>query len=233
MKRLTVYRDPIRVSPERLIVRGVLLLAIALGVGIVAGWTKGLRAADHVAPPDPAFVDRQMSRLESEAQTSRAEATALRAQLARVTNIIERSTRYQIPADLSAAIYDIALSEGIDPALGYQLVKIESQFKGTARSNMAAFGYTQLQVATARFYKADATEQDLMDRDTNLRIGFRFLNDLLERYDGNKHLALVAYNRGPAKVREILAAGGNPHNGYSEMVLQGYEPMATLGAAGQ
>jgi len=125
-------------------------------------------------------------------------------------------------ADLAADIYDIALSEGIDPALGFQLVKIESSFRATARSSQDALGYTQLQVATARFYDADVREEDLYDRETNLRIGFRFLNDLLHQFKGNTALALVAYNRGPAKVADILAQGGDPANGYAQAVMEGY-----------
>jgi soluble lytic murein transglycosylase-like protein len=134
------------------------------------------------------------------------------------------SAKYQIPADLAASIYDIALSEGIDPALGFQLVKIESNFKANARSSMGAIGYTQLQVATARFYEPGVTERALTERDLNLRIGFRFLNDLLGKFDHDTHLALLAYNRGPAKVADILAKGDDPTNGYSDVVLEGYRP---------
>ena len=90
---------------------------------------------------------------------------------------------------------------------------------------MDAFGFTQLQVATARFYQPGVTQRDLYDRDTNLRIGFRFLNDLLERFHYDVHLALLAYNRGPARVDDILAKGGNPANGYSDAVLKGFKPM--------
>ena len=137
-----------------------------------------------------------------------------------------------IPADLAASIYDIALSEGIDPALGFQLVKIESNFKPDARSSMGAIGYTQLQVATARFYEPGVTERALMkDREMNLRVGFRFLNDLLGKFDHDTHLALLAYNRGPAKVADILAQGGDPTNGYSDAVLKGYRAPSS-GAAG-
>ncbi|TMC60961.1 MAG: lytic transglycosylase domain-containing protein, partial [Chloroflexi bacterium] len=122
------------------------------------------------------------------------------------------------------SIYDIALSEGIDPALGFQLVKIESSFKANARSSMGAIGYTQLQVTTARFYEPDVTERALTQRDLNLRIGFRFLNDLVKKFDNDTHLALLAYNRGPAKVADILAQDGDPTNGYSDAVLRGYAP---------
>jgi soluble lytic murein transglycosylase-like protein len=156
----------------------------------------------------------------------------MRIQLDRANAIIENSARYQIPADLAASIYDVALGEGIDPALAFQLVKIESNFKADARSPMGAIGYTQLQVATARFYEPGVTERALMtDREMNLRVGFRFLNDLLRKFDHDTHLALLAYNRGPAKVADILAQGGDPTNGYSDAVLQGYRAPGS-GAAG-
>jgi soluble lytic murein transglycosylase-like protein len=87
---------------------------------------------------------------------------------------------------------------------------------------MAAIGFTQLRVATARFYDATITEEGLLDRDTNLRIGFRFLQDLLKQFDGDMKLALLAYNRGPGRVAEILAQGGDPRNGYDDAVLHGY-----------
>ena len=185
-----------------------------------------------VRPPiTPQLPMRASSRgrlgsLSEQLEAARGEAVVVKLQLERANAIMENSTRYQIPADLSAAIYDIALSEGIDPSLGYQLVKIESQFNRKAKSPMQAFGYTQLQVATAKFYQPGIKEKDLYDRDTNLRLGFRFLNELLARFNYDVHLALLAYNRGPARVDEILAQGGNPANGYSDAVLKGYRPIA-------
>jgi soluble lytic murein transglycosylase-like protein len=206
--------------------RGGLLLAAAVGFGALGGWNKAVRAAsDHATLPDAGIVARQMGNLSEQLEAARGETMVLKLQLERVNAILANSSRYQIPADLSAAIYDIALSEGIDPSLGYQLVKIESQFNRKAKSNMQAYGYTQLQLPTARFYQSDIKEQDLYDRDTNLRLGFRFLNELLARFQYDVHLALLAYNRGPARVDKILAQGGNPANGYSDAVLKGYRPI--------
>ena len=96
---------------------------------------------------------------------------------------------------------------------------------------MKAFGYTQLQLPTARFYEPDVTASQLFDRETNLRIGFRFLGDLLEQFDYDMQVALVAYNRGPAKVAGILAKGGDPANGYAEAVMEGYQPLGAEAAA--
>jgi hypothetical protein len=217
------YNDPGPRTLRMLLVRGGLLLVTAAVVGTLAGWTKGVRATDSVKSPDAGFVARRIGSLGDQLAAVHGEMDLMRIQLDRANAIIDNSAKYQIPADLAASIYDVALGEGIDPALGFQLVKIESNFKANARSSMGAIGYTQLQVATARFYEAGVTERTLMtDREMNLRVGFRFLKDLLGKFDHDTHLALLAYNRGPAKVADILAQGGDPTNGYSDAVLEGY-----------
>ena len=211
---------------ERLVSRGAVLLAVAVLIGAIGGWTRRVRASDQHAPVDHG-VARQFVSLSDEVAAARGREAVARVQLERATAVIEYSTRYQVPADLAAAVYDIALSEGLDPALGFRLVKVESDFKRTARSPMAAIGFTQLQLATARFYDPTITEEGLLDRDTNLRIGFRFLQDLLKQFDGDMKLALLAYNRGPGRVAEILAQGGDPRNGYDDAVLHGYSAPRT------
>jgi soluble lytic murein transglycosylase-like protein len=222
------YGEPKPWTAERILLRGGALLLAAVSIGALGAWNKRVRANDHAIAPDVSIVARQMGSLTDQLEAAKGETVVIKLQLERANAILDNSTRYQIPADLSAAIYDIALSEGIDPSLGYQLVKIESQFNRKALSPMQAFGYTQLQLPTARFYQPSITQKDLYDRDTNLRLGFRFLNDLLARFNYDVHLALLAYNRGPARVDQILAQGGNPANGYSEAVLKGYRrPGAT------
>ena len=229
MARPIDYGEPKPLTAERILLRGGVLLAAAVGIGALGGWNKAVRAAsDHAATiPDMVLAARQMGSLTEQLEAAKGEAMVLKLQLDRAHAVMDNSTRYQIPADLSAAIYDIALSEGIDPSLGYQLVKIESQFNRKAKSNMRAYGYTQLQVETARFYQPNIKEKDLYDRDTNLRLGFRFLNELLARFQYDVHLALLAYNRGPKRVDQILAQGGNPANGYSDAVLKGYRPLTS------
>jgi hypothetical protein len=212
--------------------RGALLLAGALAIGALGGWFKRVRATqDKMATVnDPGRLARQFGSLSDEVAAARGETAVVRLQLDRANAVMEYSTKYQIPADLAGAIYDVSLSEGIDPSLGFQLVKIESDFKRTARSPAGALGYTQLQLATARFYDRSMTEERLLDRDVNLRIGFRFLKDLMGQFGNDMHLALLAYNRGPGKVAEILADGGDPKNGYSDAVLKGYRPPHTAAA---
>ncbi len=226
--RTRIGRRPTRRERlERLLSRGAVLLAVAVLIGAIGGWTRRVRAAEHTRPVDNR-VARQFVSLSDEVAAARGDAAVARVQLERAHAIIEYSARYQIPADLAGAIYDIALSEGLDPSLGFRLVKVESGFQRTARSHMAALGYTQVRLATARFYDSTLTEQRLLERDTNLRIGFRFLQDLLKQFDGDMNLALLAYNRGPSRVAAILADGGDPNNGYDAAVLKGYSAPRTL-----
>ena len=207
-------------TPERLLVRGGVLLAGAVLLSALGGWTRRAREADA---PTPAVVTAPAT----DATPGRAfdgRAAQLKLRLDRAEAILAYSARYQIPADLAGSIYDIALTEGIDPELGFRLVKIESQFRPGARSNRSAIGYTQVQLPTARYFQEGITEEQLYDRDTNLRIGFRFLKTLLKQYRYDYHLALLAYNRGPSRVDSILADGGDPANGYSAAVLRNFQP---------
>lgn len=185
------------------------LLTGALLISALAGWTKRVGA-----------VAAEAGRLDD----ARGEAALMRIQLERANTVLRYSTKYQIPADLASAVYDIALAEGIDPAIGFRLVRVESSFKSNARSSADAIGYTQIQLPTARLYVPDISEAQLYKRDTNLRLGFRFLKHLMGVFGEDLHLALLAYNRGPTRVRQILAQGGDPANGYAEAVLRGYQP---------
>ena len=140
-------------------------------------------------------------------------------ELERLRRAHEASARYGIGADLALSIEEIALSEGIDPKLAFDLVRVESEFNQRAVSPVGALGYTQLMPATAKLLVPGITREGIFDRETNLRLGFRFLRSLINHYHGDIRLALLAYNRGPARVDELLAQGIDPGNGYTRLVL--------------
>lgn len=196
-------------------------VAGALVVGTLAAMLTGLSATNQpvVSPPDA--VNQQVAGLQRELEDTRGRLSLAEVRLQRMNAVVKYSGIYKVPADLAGAIYDIALAEGIHPSLGFQLVKVESNFKAGARSDRGAIGFTQLRIKTARGYDPSLTESDLLDRDTNLRLGFRFLKDMLGQFDQDLHMALVAYNRGPGRVAELITRGEDPANGYAESVLKG------------
>ena len=161
-------------------------------------------------------------RLREELDAAKGELQLAQAQLDRANQILSYSSRYRISADIATSIYDIALAEGLEPDLAFRLVRVESQFNEKATSPVGAIGLTQLMPATAGFFQKGITTKQLYDRETNLRIGFRYLRTLINENEGNLKLALLVYNRGPAAVNRARAAGLDPANGYDRMVAGGY-----------
>ncbi|CAN5851490.1 hypothetical protein BH23GEM7_BH23GEM7_35870 [soil metagenome] len=135
--------------------------------------------------------------------------------------VIRWAVRYGITMDLAAAIERAALMEGIDPDLGFRLVRVESGFRERAVSSVGARGLTQLMPGTAESLQPGITLEEIFERDTNLRLGFRYLRWLLRVHESDLAEALHAYNRGPGTVARIRAAGGDPANGYAEQILRG------------
>ena len=208
---------------QRLMLQGGFILLGSLVVSSIGGWAHRATADDQPAPVTAPALLGELRALSQSLEATRGELAVARLQLERANAIIDYSTHYNIPADLAAAIYDVALSEGVDPGLAFRLVRTESGFNPNAKSKAGAVGYTQVLPSTARLYEPGLTYRQLFDRSTNLRLGFRYLRDLLERYNGNLRLALLAYNRGPGKVQELLDAGRDPQNGYSTAIMKGYK----------
>ena len=206
--------------------RGVVVSVALAGVMFL------LAAAAARGPQPGAGIDAleaELRRTQSELNARQGELELARLELSRLSNIVSQSATHRIPADLAAAVYDIALSEGVDPVLAFSLIRVESGFTRRAVSPAGAVGYTQVMPSTAFWLQPGLGREDLFERDTNLRLGFRYLRMMIEQYDGDLHLALLAYNRGPGRVDEILRAGGDPSNGYSFNVRSGL-PGSTLRA---
>lgn len=181
----------------------------------------GLQLAARPDGADVAALQNEMDGFRVALTARQGELELVRLEMTRLQEIMEFSRRYNIPADLATAINDIALSEGIAPALAFRLVQVESGFYRRAVSPVGAVGYAQLMPPTAFEMDPTLEYQDLFDRDTNLRLGFRYLRQMLDKYDGDLRLALLAYNRGPGTVDSIRRVGGDPANGYARAVMDG------------
>ena len=127
---------------------------------------------------------------------------------------------YKVSTTLAKAIAEAAEKHGIDLAVAFGLARAESGFDNRATSHVGAIGLTQLMPRTARWLKPGTTVSDLRNPAKNADIGFGYLRQLIDKYDGDTKLALLAYNRGPGTVDKILKRGGNPDNGYAKKVMR-------------
>lgn len=131
------------------------------------------------------------------------------------------ASEFKISTSLAKEIHEAATEAGVEPRVAFGLVRAESSFRTAAVSPVGAVGLTQLMPATARWLEPGISRQELKQPETNLRIGFKYLKQLIDKYDGNQKLALTAFNRGPGTVDKLIKRGRNPDNGYAEKVLTG------------
>lgn len=209
-------------------VRGAIMLAGVLTAGTTAArnWEPAVATATPIAANTANMAEVQ--RLRSQIERARGDLRLASAQLERWNRIFHYSHKFKIPADMAGAVYDAAILERIDPELAFPLVKLESGFIERARSEVGAIGLTQLMLGTAKYYDATLTRERLYDRNTNLRIGFRYLRDLIKEQRGDIQMALLAYNRGPAAVEVAKELDLDASNGYDRIVLRGYRGKGIL-----
>jgi len=201
------------------------ILEDAVGAPYLVEELAGIRlqeARAGVEPPAPALFAFGSQRLRDELNTTKGQLDLANAQLERLNAIVDYSSRYRIGADLASAVYDIALAEGIEPELAFRLVKVESDFNEHAASSAGALGLTQIMPSTAQFFIPGVTRDSLYQRETNLRVGLRYLRTLIREYHGDLRLALLVYNRGELAVDLSRDQGLDPSNGYEALVMRGY-----------
>jgi soluble lytic murein transglycosylase-like protein len=207
--------------------QGVLAVCFFSAMAFVLGNREPAARSAEAAPVDShhAFhIDVSTDRtIAAQLDSARGELDLTRTELDRANRIIAFSTQYAIPAALSGSIIDVARAEGIDPELAFRLVKLESDFNVRATSPVGAVGLTQVMPSTARFYQKGITTQRLYEPTINLRVGFRYLRELVREYHGDMPTALLVYNRGPAAVARSRAQGNNPSNGYDRILTRGYK----------
>jgi soluble lytic murein transglycosylase-like protein len=206
-------------ATQALMLRG---LGVFVAVLVLVTSVRALSARSDKGPPSAytgTAMVREMTNLRSSLNRTSGEMEIMQLELNRARALLQYSSRYQIPSDMAALIYDTALREGLEPDLAFRIIKVESSFRVRAKSAAGAIGLAQVQLRTARFYQPGITLDGLYDPETNIATGFRYLRDLLGTYQGNLRLALLAYNRGPAKVNQLLGNGHEPGNGYAKIVM--------------
>jgi len=101
-------------------------------------------------------------------------------------------------------------AKGVDPYLIAAIIREESQYDVKAVSRVGAIGLMQVMPATAntvaqRVGLPAVGREDLFDQETNIRIGVRYVEQLLEQFSGNLVYTIASYNAGPLAVGNWIA----------------------------
>ncbi|MDF1817239.1 MAG: transglycosylase SLT domain-containing protein [Immundisolibacteraceae bacterium] len=117
--------------------------------------------------------------------------------------------KLRFPVEHEAIISEQAAVQQLPEELIYGLIRRESIFDVNARSRVGARGLMQLMPATAKRVARSRKERwhsltDIVRPEVNIRYGSHYLRQMLDRFDGNKTLALAAYNGGPHNVNRWL-----------------------------
>ena len=98
--------------------------------------------------------------------------------------------------DIDHLIETYSEKNGLDSAFVKAVIKQESGFQPKVTSSCGAMGLMQLMPATANSMGV----KDAYDPEQNIAGGTKYLKGLLDRFGGDKSLALAAYNAGPNAV---------------------------------
>lgn len=126
----------------------------------------------------------------------------------RTRNEHDYSLRYLAP--YGEQIRPAARSQSLDDAWVYGLMRQESRFITSARSNVGASGLMQLMPATAKWVAKkiglkDFSHGQVNNTDTNVLLGTNYMRMVMENLDNQPLLASAAYNAGPGRARKWRA----------------------------
>lgn len=113
----------------------------------------------------------------------------------------------RFPVLYTSTVKQRASEAGITPEWAYAIIRQESAFWQEAKSPVGALGYMQLMPATAREVAKSLgmrinNNLQIMQPDTNIRLGTTYLGKLQRQLDGNSVLATAAYNAGAGRARK-------------------------------
>lgn len=109
---------------------------------------------------------------------------------------------------------------GAEPAFVHSISRQESNFDPRARSGPGARGMMQLMPTTASAVARQLGEPFSVDRlfepQFNMRLGSRYLGDMIGAFNGSYIMAAAAYNAGPGRPAQWVSLCGDPRGGTTD-----------------
>jgi soluble lytic murein transglycosylase len=129
--------------------------------------------------------------------------------------------RILFPEPYWSTIKQSAAQNGLDPYMVASLIRQESEFNPGAISNKDAYGLMQLLPSVGKeLAKHEGIHhfetRDLLDPDTNIRLGSLYLKQTLDKFGDHPEYAFAAYNAGDDRVTAWQAIG--PYRDMDEFV---------------
>ena len=214
-KRIAAAQDPVPEQAHALAITGN---ELARAAALLTSWGEARRAIPFLlklsdtlkSPADQALLAQYAHGL------GLSDAAVALARQAGRTGLALPQSGWPVGAQVPAG------SE-VDPALVLGVTRQESSFDPAIVSPAGARGLMQLMPATAtqlaRTLNVTLAPTSLTtDPALNLRLGTRYLKELLDKFGGSLPLAIAAYNAGPGRVQEWLALNGDPRTGAIDMI---------------
>lgn len=131
-------------------------------------------------------------------------------------------TLYDVPIDIDLLdhIQGLSADYEIPVELVLAVIETESSYKADAVSSVGAKGLMQIrpEFHEDRMNRLNCT--DLFDPYQNVKVGMDFLAELIEKYNGNLHKALTAYNHGETGATKDFFSKGIYQSKHSRKVLE-------------
>lgn len=115
------------------------------------------------------------------------------------------------PLKYSEYVQKYAEEYNMDKYMVYAIIKAESNFDENAKSSSNAIGLMQIMettaLETANKMDFEVTEEELFKPEINIKIGLKYFTYLLNHYNNNYPLAIIAYNAGMGNVDSWIKNG--------------------------
>ena len=201
------------------------ILGVALCVSVVSHDTPAVQEPVTSEPPPLCAVPQVAvtGRSPVEIHTERNEILAL----VREHRRWESEARHRA---LAETIWIEATAAEVDPLMVASIIARESSFRTRVVSHAGAVGLMQLRPFVAEDVARTVEVEwrgieTLHDPELNVRLGIRYYKQLIERFDGDPHAALTAYNYGPTRVSQDLRSGAYRGSRYAERVIELYQEL--------